>query len=499
MVHAGPAHVAAVVGALGAPLVLVARRRVELVAGLVLVAAAEIALVYANTGGGRLTTTVAAAAVAGVVVVAIGGWILVRRPELVTPLVLLAAPFRLPLDFNRHHRFFVAVAQGGQLGRLLPLYVVLIAAVAALLYRLARDDDVVALPRAVAWPAAAFLALASLSLLWSEDLPAAVNLLEFFLLPFALLVSVVARAPFPRWLPRTLAAVGVALGCLFAVVGLWEEATHRLLFFAPKIEVSNSYASFFRVTSLFRDPSLYGRHVVLAMTVLFVPLWLRRVNVVVAGGLLALLWFGLYFSYSQSSMAALFVVVLAVVAAAGGRRARLAVLVGVLVTVLAAAAVGAAELSHHSARRATSDRSRRVSLTVRAWTHRPVAGVGLGAQPRASQQLATRYAPPSHFVSHTTPLTVLAELGVVGLLLYAALLAGAAKAIDGVRRRDMPLGLTLGMALLGLFVHSLFYSGFFEDPLTWFVLGTTAAALLAPSPEPEPVAVRPTREPVFVR
>jgi hypothetical protein len=33
--------------------------------------------------------------------------------------------------------------------------------------------------------------------------------------------------------------------------------------------------------------------------------------------------------------------------------------------------------------------------------------------------------------------------------------------------------------LLGLFAHSLSYSGFFEDPLTWLVFGLTAAFLTA--------------------
>jgi hypothetical protein len=497
--HAAPAHVAAILGAGGAPLVLAARRRLELLAGLVLLGAAELGLAYANTGGGRVSTKIAAAGVFALAVIAAAGWVLARRPELIAPLVLLAAPFRLPLDFNRHHRFFVAIAQGGQLGRLLPLYLVLAAATAAFLIQLVRGAPLAVLPRTIAWPAGAFLALASLSLLWSGDLAAGVNLLEFFLLPFALLVAVVARAPFPAWLPRTLATVGIALGCLFAVIGIWQAATHKLLFFAPKLEVANSYASFFRVTSLFRDPSLYGRHVVLAMAVVLVPLWLRRLNVLIAAALLAVLWLGLYFSYSQSSMVALFVVVLAVVAAAGGRRARLAVLAGAVVTLLVAAGVGAAELRHHSAQRATSDRSRRVGLTARAWEHRPLAGVGIGSQPRASQKLATRYGPASHFVSHTTPLTVAAELGTIGLLLYLVLLAGAAKAIDEVRRRDPAVGLTLGMALLALFVHSLFYSGFFEDPLTWFVLAVTAAAVLRPAPAPEPVPPAPAREPVLAR
>ena len=51
--------------------------------------------------------------------------------------------------------------------------------------------------------------------------------------------------------------------------------------------------------------------------------------------------------------------------------------------------------------------------------------------------------------------------------------------VEEVRRRDEALGLTLGAALLALFVHSLFYSGFFEDPITWFVLGVGASFLAA--------------------
>ena len=46
-----------------------------------------------------------------------------------------------------------------------------------------------------------------------------------------------------------------------------------------------------------------------------------------------------------------------------------------------------------------------------------------------------------------------------------------------------------------LFVHSLLYAGFFEDPLTWGVVGLAAAALArapvahtaeAPAPDPAP-------------
>ena len=101
----------------------------------------------------------------------------------------------------------------------------------------------------------------------------------------------------------------------------------------------------------------------------------------------------------------------------------------------------------------------------------PVVGVGIGGQPRASRRLAGSERPTPNFVSHTTPLTVFAELGAIGLALYAWLLAAGAMLILQVRRLDEPLGLALGVTFLALFVHALFYSGFLEDPLTWLVLG----------------------------
>ena len=127
-------------------------------------------------------------------------------------------------------------------------------------------------------PAAAFIAFACLSLTWADRLAPAAELLTYFTMPFALLLAVVARSPFPDWAPRALARVGVALGVVFAAIGLYQAATRELFFFAPNLAVSNDNSDFFRVTSLFGDPSLYGRHVVLAIGVLLVVLALRRVD-----------------------------------------------------------------------------------------------------------------------------------------------------------------------------------------------------------------------------
>jgi hypothetical protein len=410
---------------------------------------------------------------------AIGAAILVRWPFLVTPIVLAAAPFRPPLSFGSEHRYYIGVASAGQLGRLLPLYGVLGAASLALAWQAIRGRTIRPVPFIVSIPAAAFLAIAAISLFWTDDLHAGENVLAYFLLSFAVLVGVVARAPYPPWMTRALATIAIALATLFAVVGLIQAATHKLWFFSPGVEVGNAYSSFFRVTSLFRDPSLYGRHVVLGLVVLLVAVIYGKVSPFLAVPLAAVLFAGLWFSYSQSSMAALFVVTLLLAAFAGNRPLKIVAAVTAAVVLLGAAGFVLRSAQDHSARRFTSDRSRRVELTEKVFRAHPIEGVGLGAQPVASQARSKQGGSPTRFVSHTTPLTVAAELGVIGLAAYLALLGGAAVLIERVRGRDPPLGLGLGAVLLALLVHSLAYSGFFEDPITWLVIGVGASYLLS--------------------
>jgi len=465
-------------GAIGAALVLLGRSRLLILPGLALLALGELGLVH-DLSGNRVSAKLAVLGVASLIAMAIGAAILVRWPALVTPLIAIAAPFRPPLSFGSEHHYFVGVASSGQLGRLLPLYGVLSAAALALAWQLLRGLRTRRVTLVVSVPAIAFLAVAAISLLWTDDLHAGENVLAYFLLPFGLLVGIVARSPFPPWLPRVLAMIAVALGTLFAVVGLIQAATHKLWFFSPAVEVGNAYSSFFRVTSLFRDPSLYGRHVVIGIVVLLVAVLYGKVNPLLAVGLIGLMFAGLWFSYSQSSMAALFVVTLVLAALAGGRSLKLVAALTAVVVLLGAAAIVFNSARDHSARRFTSDRSRRVELTWKVFKANPVAGVGLGAQPVASQARSKQGGSPTRFVSHTTPLTVAAELGVIGLAAYFALLGGSAVVIEQVRRRAPPLGLGLGAVFLALFVHSTAYSGFFEDPVTWLAIAVAAAYVLS--------------------
>jgi O-antigen ligase len=502
MGEAGMTELAGVLGAAGAAFVLLAGRRAALFAGFAAIAVAEILL----SDAGRISPALAAAAVAGLVALALAGAVFVRYPAFVVPALLLAAPFRLPFDFDRDHRFLFALAQGGKLGRLVPLYVVLAAAVTACLWRALRGAEVAPIARLPALPAAAFFALASLSLLWSRDLDSGANLLAFFLLPFAALVAVVGRAELASWLPKALAWISIGLASLFAAIGLWQEATKDLFFFSPQLEVANAYSPFFRVTSLFTDPSLYGRHVVLGFAVLLVLIWTDRINLYLGTAIGVLLFAGLYFSYSQTSMASLAAVAFVVTLVAGDRIARRAVFAVTAVMVLAAAGFLLVGAKGHSIRDVTSGRWTRVERTADVVRDAPLLGVGLGAQPKASQDLtAKKGARTARFVSHTTPLTVAAELGIIGLAVYALLLAATIRTILLLRRRNFRLAVSLGAVLLALFVHALAYSGFFEDPITWLALGIAAAYLAATVVAREPAAERaaneraPTGQPIPAR
>jgi len=158
---------------------------------------------------------------------------------------------------------------------------------------------------------------------------------------------------------------------------------------------------------------------------------------------------------------------------------RRVLLVGGVAFVLAGAAFVAATAVNDSARQATSGRTRLARVTWVVFTNHPLVGVGIGGQPQASKDEAKTQLSAKRDRSHTTPLTVAAELGILGLLAYAALLAGATRLLLLLTRSNRALGLGAGAVFLALFVHSLFYAGFFEDPIVWGVMALAAWAWVA--------------------
>jgi O-antigen ligase len=179
------------------------------------------------------------------------------------------------------------------------------------------------------------------------------------------------------------------------------------------------------------------------------------------------------------------------------------------VAVLAAIAVSEPKIRHalvhhttHGLNSATSGRASLVSNGIRIAKAHPAVGVGVGGFKHAyAKRRHLRGKDPKVAASHDTPVTVGAEEGAVGALLFVWLLV--ALGIDAFRRVDRTfagrVSLTAGLLLGAIFVHSLFYADFFEDPATWALIALVALA--APRPhappeveppqveEPEPVAV----------
>jgi O-antigen ligase/polysaccharide polymerase Wzy-like membrane protein len=470
--HGDLAQLAAVVGAGGAATLLLARTRLELLAGLAVAVVGEALLAVALIPGHDLKRFVTPAThlgalVFGVLVIAAIAWAFVRWPVVVPVALLAAAPFRISTSVGTQKAYLLD-----------PLYVVLAASVLALVVRVLRGHGDRALPRLIAIPAAAFVFYTGLSLLWTHDMRAGSIELLFFLFPFSALVVVVVRSPYRAWHPRALAITLVSLGVLFSAAALFQRLTHGHLL-ASDVERANAYTSYFRVTSLFKDPSVFGRNVVIAIGVLLVAMWLARVRFWIAAALIAFLFLGMVPAYSQSSYAALFAVTVAVSYVLGGPLLRRVLVVGAVVCVLAGAAFVASTAVSDSARQATSGRTRLARVTWIAFEHHPVVGVGVGGQPQASREEAKTQLSAKRDKSHTTPLTVAAELGIVGFAIYVALMAATARLLYLVTRYDRALGLGAASVFLALFVHSLFYAGFFEDPIAWGVIGVAAWALTA--------------------
>ncbi len=469
MSHTDLAYVAAVLGAVATFPVLLGGNRVIL-SGLGLLAVAELGLAFALIPGHDLrhlvTSPSRAAALVGLAVVVVGlAFLLTRHVGIAPVLLLVAAPFRIGISIGSTHARL-----------LIPLYGVLAAAALALAWRLYRGGPARRIERSLAVPSAVLICLYALSLLWAKDVKAGSIELAAFLFPFLALVAVVVHEPLRPWLPRALAFVLVGEAIAFAAFGLWEEVTRHVYFSRP-LEISNIFTSFFRTNSLFYDPNIYGRHLALALGVLVVLMWLGRLRFALAAALIAFIWAGLYFSYSQSSLVALFVVVVGITLVVGGRRTRRAIAIGAAALALVGVGLVAVSFQGHSLRHLTSGRSHLASITFDVFRKNPLIGVGVGSQPLAAREEAASRASVRRDTSHTTPLTVAAELGIVGIAAYLAWFAGAVITLRKAWRRDATVGLALAAVFGVLFVHSLSYSGFFEDPITWGALALAAACL----------------------
>jgi putative inorganic carbon (hco3(-)) transporter len=471
------AHLGGAVAALGLSVLLLGPDRRWRVGGLAAWAAGcgTLAVWLAPAGHHR---AYAAAAVAGTLV-AIGlAWAFVRVPWLLAVAVLACAPARIPVSVGHTTA-----------NLLLPMYVIVVGAALALAWELFGDESRVRELGYLALPLALFIGWTGLAFLWSEDRRQGAIYLLFYVLPFGLLAVSLARLPWRVGWVTALYVQLAAMAVSFALIGVWQYTT-RNIFYNPKLIVDNAYATsswFYRVNSVFYDPSIYGRFLVVAILASLVLVLFGGVADAWSGLAVAVIaWVGLVPSFSQSSFVALGVGVVVALAVLWRRRSIVPILVAIGALLAVSLGVpqarhrilGKAGLSH-----ATGGRSKLVRNGIKLALHHPVIGVGTGgfrcAYAKQTHLKGGCKGEPKAAASHDTPITVAAETGLPGLALLVWLIFAAFRGAfrsNPIRGPTSRARLAFGLALVAIVVHSLFYDALFEDPLFWGALALSVVA-----------------------
>jgi O-antigen ligase len=420
------------------------------------------------------TGALIAATAGGLAAVCALALLLRRRPQWLAPLVVLALPFRLPVSAD--HR---------TVNLLIPLYVVVAAGTLAQLLPRALQHKITRL-RGVEWLLLGSVVLYALQASYSGDLAKAAENVGFFYLPFVLLYLLLREI---EWTPQLLLrclGIAVALAVVFAGIG-FVEYERKSLFLNPKVVAANAYDNYFRVNSVFFDPNIYGRYLALVMIAVMGTAMraARRGAVYACAGVLAWLLAGLVTSFSQSSIAALLLGLAVLAAFAWDARRTIYVAAALSALALAVGLVAPASLhfglkgSGGSTSNATSGRTKLIEGGLELFADRPLYGYGSGSFQKEYQRRHRASIENATSASHTIPITVAAEQGLVGLALYAALLAGAFVVLLRGAGRSPPR-VIVAAAFAALMLHTWTYADFLEDPFTWTLLAIGVALARAP-------------------
>jgi O-antigen ligase len=433
--------------------------------------------------------------------------VIARRPWVVAPLVVLTLPFRIP------------ITTGGTTSNLLiPLYAVLGAATLAYIgeafgiwRRFGKGETRAVAPHSPApdlreVPAAiwmerllvAYVLLYAIQAAYSLDFQLALQQVVFFFVPFSLAYCLLREL---EWDPKLVKI------CLLSVVGLtllfsgvaFVEYLSKKIFLNHKLMATNANHAYFAVNSVFYDSNIFGRFLAVAMVLLAVTLvyrWRPR-DQLAAVAALAIMWVALVLSLSRSGLGAL-LGGLVVLAAVRWRISR-AVVAGVAVVAAGAAVVA---ISPHTfgleqgTNGVLAGRGSLVTGGLDMFGQRPGWGYGSGSfqteylrqHPPCTAFRTTDCSPGGVGDSHTLPVTIAAEQGMIGVVVYLGLMLAAL--ITLLRRaRGDPARVAVAAAFVALVVHTLVYDDFLSDPITWTLLAVGAALARARRPVLEPDAV----------
>jgi O-antigen ligase len=425
----------------------------------------------------------AVAIIVGVVLVVVLAWVFRRWPVLMPLSIIGTLPFRIPLE------------AGGETANLLvPLYVVIGAGVLAAMFLPPPAEK--RRPRWVAKTLAIFVVLYALQALYSEDYSKGLQEVCFFLVPFTLAYILLRELPWDRRLLVWALILITGEAIAFVLIGSVEYLSRSLFWNQPVIR-SNEFHTYFRVNSIFWDPNIYGRYLALVLVVLTAAvMWIReRRPFWLLCGAILVLWLGLAQTFSQSSFIALLAGLAVLAALRWSWRWTLGVVVvGVVGVALLVILVGGKGFDFGRLNLDTSGRANLVSGGAELFSERPLWGYGSGSFQRAySEHLETKKKAPVT-ISHTEPITVASEQGLIGLVAYIALIVVSLWTMAaGLWAREPDRGpphvfiarAAILAAFVALLVHTLAYAGFFQDPITWVLMAVGASLAAARSGAPD--------------
>jgi O-antigen ligase len=314
---------------------------------------------------------------------------------------------------------------------------------------------------------------------------------------FALLPFFVRDPASLRW---TLYAFVFVAGAL-AVAGIYQEATDTF-FWNPGLGLFGER----RINTTFADPNHFAR-LLLEGVVIAMVLWFyveRRVKFAFLLPAMALSILTLVFTGSRGAwVVGIVALPVAVMALPIERTLRLRML-ALGATLLAVAVIAVAALNPYVAKRlntftlgfdAAGARPYLVEAGLNMFVDHPVTGVGAGGYQKAFDDDYYSYKDPTIkanvTISHTSVVTIMAELGLIGLAAVAFVtVRWTAYLRDLLGRAPVDLkAVLIGMTMLSviIFLSSQTEGRFLEDPYLWFAGGIVVAveAIVRGRPEPD--------------
>ncbi len=337
-------------------------------------------------------------------------------------------------------------------------------------------------------PLALLFAVFALSTLYALDVSAArtesIRLL-FSLGSFALVPFFVRDAASLRW---TLYAFVFSAGAL-AIAGIYQQATDTF-FWNPGLGLYGER----RINATFADPNHFARFLLEAI-VLATMLWpfaRRRIRFGFLLPAIALSVLTLVFTGSRGAWAVGAIALPVAVLALPIERALRLRLLGAGAAALAVAVLVVAGISPYFTKRldtftfgfeAAGARPYLVKAGLNMFADHPVTGVGAGGYQPSFENDYLRYKDPkikaNITISHTSVVTIMAEMGLIGMTAVGFLAARFATYVREVLAHAPPelrtaaIGLTLVAAII--FLGSQTEGRFLEDPYLWLAAGLIVA------------------------